>query len=161
MSKSARAAALLWAGVIVAVGLAWAGAARADSLALVSGSGQSGLIGQPAAYPIVVQARNVNGVAVAGRTIQWTTSNGFQLSAASSVTDANGNASISFTYGNYGTTNIVASDSTGNTSANATATSVGSDTLVLISGGGQVGQAGSASSQPIVVEIRNAAGAPI
>jgi hypothetical protein len=36
MSKSARAAALLWAGVIVAVGLAWAGAARADSLALVS-----------------------------------------------------------------------------------------------------------------------------
>jgi uncharacterized protein with beta-barrel porin domain len=161
MSKSGRAAALLWAGVIVAVGLAWAGAARADSLALVSGSGQSGLIGQPGAQPIVVQARNVNGVAVAGRTIHWTTSNGFGLSATTSVTDANGNASIDFTYGNYGTTNIVASDPTGNTSANAIATSVGSDTLVVISGSGQAGQQGSTSTQPIVVELRNAAGVAI
>jgi len=51
MSKSGRAAALLWAGIVVLAGLAWTGVARADSLALVSGSGQSGLIGQTLYQP--------------------------------------------------------------------------------------------------------------
>ena len=159
MAQSERAVA--WAGVVLGLALAGMGTARADSLALVSGAGQAGLIGQPASQPIVVQARNVNGVAVAGRTIQWNTGNGFQLGAASSVTDANGMASVTFTYGNYGTTSITASDAVGGSSAAAPETSVGSDSLVVISGSGQAGQQNTVSVQPIVVELRNAAGVPM
>lgn len=142
----------------VAMAFLCAGSAWADSLALMSGAGQSGLGGSASAQPVVVQVRNVNGLVVAGRTINWTTSNGFVLSAASSVTDANGLASVSFTYGNYGTTNIVATDSVGATSASARETSLGSDSITLVSGGGQTGQAGTAGSQPIVVQVLNAAG---
>jgi len=161
VSKTGRVAGCIWAGILLALGMALAGTARADSLAVASGAGQSGLIGQAAAQPVVVVARNVNGVAVAGRTIHWSVGNGFQLSAATSVTDANGQASIGFTYGNYGTASIVASDPVGSTSTSATATSIGSDTLVVLSGSGQAGQQNTSSVQPIVVELRNAAGVPI
>ena len=133
----------------------------ADSLSLISGAGQSGLGGSASAQPVVVQVRNASGSAVSGRTIYWTTSNGFVLSAASSVTDANGLASVSFTYGNYGTTGIDAVDPVGSTSARARETSIGSDSITLISGGGQAGQVGTSATQPLVVEIRNAAGNPI
>ncbi len=133
----------------------------ADSLSLISGAGQSGLGGSSSAQPVVVQARNASGAVVSGRTIYWTTSNGFVLSAASSVTDANGLASVSFTYGNYGTTGIDAVDPVGSTSARAQETSIGSDSITLISGGGQAGKVGTSATQPLVVEIRNAAGNPI
>ena len=138
--------------------LAAASGAWADSLVVMSGAGQSGLGGSTGARPIVVQARDVDGAVVAGRTINWTTSNGFLLSAPSSTTDANGLASVNFTYGNYGTTNIVATDSVGATSASATETSTGRDSITLVSGGGQTGQAGTAGSRPIVVQVLNAAG---
>lgn len=137
------------------------GAAQADSLALVSGSGQTGLGGSTSAQPIVVQVRDSAGSPVAGRTIYWSSNNGFVLSAASNVTDASGLASVSFIYGNYGTSSIFASDPTSSTSARALATSTGSDSLVLVSGGGQTGTTGSASATPLVVELRNAAGNPI
>lgn len=148
-------------GVVALLGLACAGTSWADSLALMSGAGQSGLGGSASQQPLVVQVRNVDGAVVAGRTINWATSNGFTLSAASSVTDANGNASVSFTYGNYGTTSIVATDPVGVTSASAPETSTGSDSITLISGGGQTGQAGFAAAQPIVVQVLDAAGNPV
>lgn len=135
--------------------------AWADSLVVMSGAGQSGLGGSAASQPIVVQARNVDGQVVAGRTINWTTSNGFILGASSSATDANGLASVTFTYGSPGTTAIVASDPAGATSAQALVTSTGSDSIILISGGGQSGKAGTTSAQPIVVEVRNASGNPV
>lgn len=151
----------LRAGALALIALAMPAAAWADSLALLSGAGQSGLIGTTGALPVKVEVRNVNGAVVAGRTINWTTSNGFALSASSSVTDANGQASVTFTYGNYGTTAIVATDPVGATSASASQTSIGSDSLVLVSGDRQTGAVGTSSTQPLVVEIRNAAGAPI
>ena len=141
--------------------LAGPGDATADTLTLMSGGGQTGLSGSASAQPIVVQVRNVNGAAVPGRSISWTASDGFTLSAASSVSDANGRASVNFTYGNPGTTVIRASDGVSMATASALETSSGGDSIVLISGGGQAGKAGSASAQPLVVELRNAAGNPI
>ena len=146
--------------LLVCLGMA-TGPAWADSLALASGAGQTGLIGQPAAQPLVVAVRDASGAVVAGRSIQWATSNGFTLSTASSVTDANGLANVSFSFGNYGTTGIVASDPVGGTSATAMETSAGSDSITLISGDGQTGQAGSAAVQPIRVEVRDAGGNPV
>ena len=137
------------------------GNALADSLTLMSGAGQTGLGGSTSAQPIVVQVRNAAGAVASGRTIYWSSNNGFVLSAASSVTDTSGLASVNFTYGSYGTSSIFASDPIGSTSARALATSTGTDSLVLVSGGGQSGKTGSASTLPLVVELRNAAGSPI
>ena len=149
-----RAIALMF--LLTAASSAWA-----DSLVVMSGAGQSGLGGSTAARPIVVQARNVDGAVVAGRTITWTTSNGFVLSAPSSTTDADGLASVSFTYGNYGTTNIVASDAVGATTASASQTSTGSDSITVITGNNQVGRAYTTATQPIVVQVLDASGHPV
>ena len=143
---------------IALIGLVCAGVASADSLALMSGSGQRGLGGSASVQPLVVEVRNVDGAVIAGRTINWSSSNGFVPSANSSVTDANGRASVNFTFGNYGTTNILASDSVGGTSMQAPETATGQDSITLISGNGQTGQAGTAGSQPIVVQVLDAAG---
>ena len=139
--------------LLVLLGLLYAGSAWADSLALLSGGGQAGLIGQPGSKPLVIELRNADGVAIPGRTISWSTGNGFQLGTASSVTDANGQASVTFTFGNYGTTDIVATDATSNASMHAPETSVGSDSITILSGDGQTGQAGMAAAQPIVVQV--------
>jgi uncharacterized protein with beta-barrel porin domain len=146
---------------IALIGLVCAGSAWADSLALMSGAGQSGLAGSASQQPLVVAVRDVNGAVVAGRTIDWSTSNGFTLSSASSVTDANGLASVNFTYGNSGTTTIVANDPVGATSTQADETSIGASSFTLISGNNQAGRSGTASTQPIVVQVLDASGVPI
>ena len=148
----------LWIAALALIGLVSATTASADSLAMLSGGGQSGLIGQSGSKPLVIELRNVDGAVIPGRTISWATSNGFQLGTASSVTDANGQASVNFTFGNYGTTDIVATDTTSNASMLAPEYSVGSDSITLISGGGQSGLANTVATQPIVVEVRDAAG---
>jgi uncharacterized protein with beta-barrel porin domain len=145
-------------GAIALVSLVCAGTAWADTLALASGAGQSGLGGSSSAQPLVVQVLDANGAAIAGRTIDWTSSNGFGLSQAFSVTDANGLASVNFTYGNYGTTAIVATDPAGSTSTQANETSTGSDSVTVISGNNQAGQPGTTSTQPIVVQVLDASG---
>lgn len=153
--RGASLAALSVAGML-ATGAAWA-----DSLALMSGAGQQGLGGSTSAQPLVVAIRDANGAPVSGRTVNWSTSNGFVLSSPSSVTDANGLASVNFTYGNYGTTAIVAADMVAGNSAQADETSVGTDSITLISGNGQAGKSGSAAAQPIVVQLLDASGHPI
>ncbi len=147
--------------LLALLGLLLAGSAWADSLALVSGGGQSGLIGQHGALPLVVEVRNVDGAPIAGRSISWSTGNGFQLSAANSVTNASGQATVNFIYGNYGTANVIATDPTTNQSVQAPETSVGQDSITLVSGSGQAGQAGTAGAQPIVVQVLDAAGNPV
>lgn len=162
-STRGRLPALRWlrSGVLALIALTGMGSAWADSLAVMTGGGQSGLGGSAGAQPIVVEARNAAGQPIAGRTINWTTGNGFILSAASTVTNASGLANVTFIYGNYGGQSIVATDPVGATSATATATATGIDSLLVVSGSGQTGLVGTVSSQPIVVEIRDAAGNPI
>jgi uncharacterized protein with beta-barrel porin domain len=142
-------------------GLACNGGAWADSLALMSGAGQSGLAGSASQQPLVVAVRDANGAVVSGRTIDWSTSNGFTLSTASSVTDANGLASVNFTYGNYGTTAIIANDPVGATSTSGPETSIGANSFTLISGNNQAGRSGTTSVQPIVVQVLDASGLPV
>jgi len=134
--------------------------ALADSLAVVSGGNQTGLSGAPSAQPVVVEARTAGGVPIPGRTIAWSASNGLTLAASSNTTDANGQASMNFTYGFTGTATITANDGTSSEVAQTSATAVGGESLVIVSGNHQSDQIG-ATSQPIVVELRSAAGAPI
>jgi hypothetical protein len=65
-------------------------------LALVSGDGQNVPAGS-ATVPMIVKAVDVNGNAVAGVAIVWTTTGGGTLSATTGTTDANGMAQVSLT----------------------------------------------------------------
>jgi uncharacterized protein YhjY with autotransporter beta-barrel domain/5-hydroxyisourate hydrolase-like protein (transthyretin family) len=138
----------------------------AETLAVVSGQSQNGIVGSHSSQDIVVEARDALGNPVAGRTITWTDANGgrFTLDAASSVTDAAGQARVGFTYlpGSVGCgCTIQAMDTTSGLTANAVASGVGSETLAMVSGQSQNGIVGSHSTQDIVVEVRDALGNPI
>jgi hypothetical protein len=70
-------------------------------LAIVSGNGQSGTIGQPLATPLTVSLTTASGDPLVGDTISWTIMVGSgSLSATSGVTDAAGHASVNWTLGN-------------------------------------------------------------
>lgn len=128
-----------------------------STLQIVSGNNQTGVIGTPAAAPLGVQLTG-NGAPIPGQTVAWSVAGGqATLSAASSVTDSNGNASISFTYGaSAGPITILAS--AGGSQASFTATAI-VPTASTLSGGNQAGVVGSAL-QPFVVQIGGANGAP-
>lgn len=68
-----------------------------SDIALVSGNGQSGPAGVPLASPLVVRVTDNAGVPVAGTPVRWVipVGNG-TLSALTTLTDANGIASVTF-----------------------------------------------------------------
>ena len=70
------------------------------TIAVSSGNGQAGTFGQPLAQPIVVHVADQNGASIAGALVNWTVLFGVgSVSASTSQTDANGNASITWTMG--------------------------------------------------------------
>jgi alpha-tubulin suppressor-like RCC1 family protein len=87
--------------------LAAAAACRGDStgsrtpaaVAVLSGSGQPGTVGQPLASPVSVRVTDAGGRPVRGVAVQWAASGGGSLSPASSVTDASGTATAQWTLG--------------------------------------------------------------
>src|SRR6478752_2430424 len=72
----------------------------AATITVSSGNGQAGVFGQPLAQPIVVHVADRNGASIAGVLVNWTVLAGVgSVSASTSQTDANGNASITWTMG--------------------------------------------------------------
>jgi outer membrane autotransporter protein len=117
-------------------------------LTIISGNGQSGALGSAGDAPLVVQFGNPGSP---GQTVNWAVTAGHAtLSAASSVTDASGQASITFAYGTTaGTVTIQASTSTSQVTFNETAFTPSS---APISGNNQTAVAGS-TLQPFVVQV--------
>ena len=75
-------------------------ALTATSITVSSGNGQFGATGQPLAQPIVVHVLDQNGVSIANAVVNFSVLfGGGSVSAATSQTDANGNASITWTMG--------------------------------------------------------------
>ncbi len=69
------------------------------SIVLVSGNGQGNPeVGTKLALPLTIRVSNAQGNAVSGVTVTWSTHSG-TLSAASSVTDGNGTATVEWTLG--------------------------------------------------------------
>lgn len=127
------------------------------TLQIVSGNNQSGIFGTAATSPLVVQS-SANGTPVSGQTVNWAVAGGqATLSAASSVTDANGNASINFTYGQIAGTITIQASAVGGAQATFTATA-SVPVLSTLSGNSQSGVVGTAL-QPFVVQIGGANGA--
>ncbi|MCE7951081.1 MAG: autotransporter domain-containing protein [Xanthomonadales bacterium PRO7] len=119
-------------------------------LQIVSGNNQSGPAGTSASAPLTVQLTS-NGVPVANQSIAWTVSSGqATLGATSSISDGNGNASITFTYGTApGPLTIQASVGGSQVTFNASAYA---PAVNAISGSSQTGQVGT-TLQPFVVQI--------
>jgi hypothetical protein len=90
---------------IFAVALAGCGSAVVDhgsgspGLTIVSGNAQTGIAGETLASPLVVRLGDASGQPAGGATIGWQVLGGGSGSAFSSVTDAEGLASITLTLG--------------------------------------------------------------
>ncbi len=83
-----------------------------NHLIVVSGSGQTGEVSTALPQPIVVQALDGANKSVSGVTIAWTVTGGGNVSAASSTTDKDGNASVTWTLSPTAGTQIVTATST-------------------------------------------------
>jgi hypothetical protein len=74
--------------------------AAATSITVASGDRQFGEVGQPLAQPIVVHVSDQNGASIANAAVNWTVLfGGGSVSASSSLTDGNGDASVTWTMG--------------------------------------------------------------
>ena len=103
-----------------------ADAVSTNTLAKISGDGQSGAIGTQLTSPLVVQVRNSNNVAVTGAVVSFAvTGGGGTLSTGSAITDANGNASAMLTLGASAGTNSVSASAPNAGSVTFTATGTG------------------------------------
>ena len=134
----------------------------APVVAIVSGNNQSGDVATTLPQPLVVEVRDGAGSPQSGTTVDFTvTAGGGAVSPASAVTDANGQASTTLTLGSAAGTNTVnaAAAGIGSVDFNATAT-VPAPVVAIVSGNDQSGDVATTLPQPLVVEVRDAAGNP-
>lgn len=126
----------------------------APQLIAISGDNQTGVVGVTATNPLVVELRDgtTNNLPIAGDTITWSVISGpAQLASGTSITDANGRASVGFSFGaTAGASVLRARDSTTLASATFSSTAVGLS-LDITSGTGQTGTVGLALANPLVV----------
>lgn len=90
------------------------------AVAIVSGNGQTGLVGTPASLPLVVKVTTSSGTVVSGATVTFAvTSGAATVSPASATTDANGQAKTTVTFGSAAGS-VVVMATVGGTSLTAT-----------------------------------------
>ncbi|HJQ65686.1 MAG TPA: hypothetical protein VJ816_04885, partial [Gemmatimonadales bacterium] len=131
----------------------------AAQMVMISGNGQLGVVGQTLTQPLVIETRDQFGNPTSGTNVTWSViAGGGNVSAAASVTDALGRASVNWT---LGTAPGVAVDSLSASAAGlagSPATFTASAqlgpvaTLVMISGDGQVAAVAQAVPESLVVQ---------
>lgn len=96
-----RARLIFFAGILLAACSGDStGSSAPAAVAAVSGSGQAATVGLLATNPLVVRVTNAGGKGVQGVTVSWAvTSGGGSLTAASTVTGADGLAQVQWTLG--------------------------------------------------------------
>ena len=142
-----------------------------QTLTKVSGDGQEGLAGEQLAKPFVVSVLDQDGSAFAGAVVSFSvTAGGGTLSATSVTTNANGRAVTKLRLGSEPGTNTVEATVEGlepetfTAIGQATTDSDGDDeqaddeqampqSLTMVSGEGQAGQAGATLAEPFVVSV--------
>lgn len=131
-------------------------APRIATLVIVSGSGQSGVIGANLGQPLKVQALDQNGGPAAGVAVSWrVTQGGGSVTPSQSTTDQNGEATTNFKLGpNPGANTAVASISTDvEVSFSATALTSPPTRIISVSGNNQTGVVGNPLAQDVVVRV--------
>ncbi len=138
-------------------------ATLAGSLVKQSGDGQTGAVNAALTLPIVIRVLRGDGTPVSGVAVVWSTpSNGGSLTGTSTSTNAQGQAqSLWILGGATGTQTVSVSSSATGSPVTFSATATGANTLVAVSGNSQSGAPNGILTQPLVVEVRNAANAPV
>ncbi len=142
-------------------------APTATTLALVSGGGQTGPAGQALPQALVVKATTSAGAGVAGVSVTFAvTAGGGTLSAASVTTDAQGQATTTWTLGTAaGGAQTVTATSGGLTGSpltfSATAVAGPAAALSIASGNNQVGAPSQPLSQLVVARVADAFANPV
>jgi uncharacterized protein YhjY with autotransporter beta-barrel domain len=130
-----------------------------STLAIVSGDGQSGVIGSPANAPIVVVLRDGFGNAISGQTINWSVISGpATLSSASSNSNASGQASNNFTFGTSTGVIVIRASALGGSLTIDFAANAVQVSLAPASGNGQAGPVSTALPVPLTVQVTPPAG---
>jgi Bacterial Ig-like domain (group 2) len=135
-----------------------------SKIELVSGSGQTGVEGNPLGSRVTVRVSDVNGRPVSNWGVSFIASNGGSASPAAATTDATGLASATWTLGTSpGAQTLTAAVNTevGQQSVDATATATGVVQLVKLGGDGQSGVVGSQLPSAISVRVLGANNTPI
>ncbi len=141
----------------------------AADLVLVSGTSQSGTVGQALANPLVVKVTDANGNAVSGTTVTFAvTAGGGSVSPTSATTNSSGQASTALTLGSSAGTNTVTASSGTLAGSPITFSATGTGgaagpaaKLVLASGNNQSGLVGQALASPLTVEVTDVNGNPV
>ncbi len=129
----------------------------APTLTIVSGDNQLGVVGAAAVHPLVVILRDGNGQPYASQTVNWQVVSGpATVAAASSLTDASGNAQVNFSYG-ASTGAIVIRASAGGASVDFHATAA-SYQITITGGNGQSAGPGQSLPQAFGVQVSYPAG---
>ncbi|MCI0436986.1 MAG: Ig-like domain-containing protein [Gemmatimonadetes bacterium] len=135
-----------------------------NQIAIVSGDGQTAGAGATLPLPLVVRVFDGLGQPVPGATVNFAVNTGGgSISAAQVLTNAAGEASVTWTLGGVtGIQNVAASLPTG-ASVLFTANVVSGPPalLVLVSGDAQTGTAGASLPAPLVMRVTDSGGNPV
>jgi hypothetical protein len=137
-----------------------------QQLVQVSGNNQTALVDSALAEPFVVELRDTASQPMSGARISFTVvAGGGSSSAAEDTTDSNGRASARLTLGSVAGENRVKVLADGLEESPVTFVATGlalpATQLVLLSGGGQSGQVGTALIEPLVVRALDANDIPV
>ncbi len=127
------------------------------SIGIISGNDQSATVGQALSDVIVVQARDGGGAPVEGALMEFETTSG-EVSSASAVTDAQGQASVDWTLGTASglqQLRVSIEGSFVSTQVSATALAEAATAFVKVSGDAQVGPVDQALTEPVVVQLQD------
>jgi PKD repeat protein len=139
--------------------------ADANVLSLITGDGQTGVVGSTLGAALVVQVTDGFGNPIPGTTVNWSVTGGGSVSAAETVTDASGLTSVQRTLGpTAGTQTTVASagDLVGSPLTFTHTAKAGSAArVVIVSGTGQQAAPGTLLPNELVVQVLDAQDNPI
>lgn len=140
-------------------------AAAASQIAVSSGDNQTATVATMLAQPIAVVVRDAFGNAKSGVTVNWAAGAGSgSTGAATSVTDASGIASTTWTIGttagtgNQTATATVAGLTGSPVTFHASGTAAAASVLAIVSGDNQAAMVGNALSAPLVVSVKDTYG---
>lgn len=142
-------------------------ATAGDPAAIVpaSGGGQQDTVKHALKNPLVAKVTDQFGNPVANATVSWArTAGSGSLAGASSTTNADGLASMSYTLGDKpGTETVTASVSGATSSATFTVQAIpaGPAAIAIVSGDGQSGRVLEALAAPFVVKVTDETGSPV
>ena len=148
---------------VAACGESVTGGPQIASIAIVSGTPQSGPIGSTLAQPFVVLIEDQNGQPVEGIVVTWqVTSGGGIITPSQSTSDVNGLASATLRLGTTLGVNTVTAriDQSSSVLFTATATTAAPSSLIVAGGDAQSGVVATQLLQDLVVRATDAVGNP-